>query len=161
MSGAVRPVGLIRTIEVPPEVLTELRRHAAKGYGGTSTDANGIGHRMLFVHNGRLLSKSAFYTHGWYPALKAARFKRGRFTFHGYRHLCASHMLSKGTGSAIVAGHLGHHTYTLERVYAHWLRNDRGVPAGILHELYAHAAADAAGQKAQTGPDASQMPHAA
>lgn len=171
----------VRTIEVSPEIMDVLRRHVASGYCGTWTEPQPpteegeeapepVRHEMLFVRNGKLLSTSVFYWHGYTPALKDAGFPERRFTFHGYRHLCASHMLAQGTGSAIVAGHLGHHLHTLERVYAHWLRNDRGVPAQVLHQLYAapaeaaQQAADertAAAHEADSGPDAPRMPHAA
>lgn len=41
-----------------------------------------------------------------------------------------------------VAGHLGDTVETLTRVYAHWLRDDREVPAEILDRVLAPAAGD-------------------
>jgi hypothetical protein len=41
-----------------------------------------------------------------------------------------------------VAGHLGDTVETLTRVYAHWLRDDRDVPADILDRVLAPSAGD-------------------
>jgi hypothetical protein len=35
-----------------------------------------------------------------------------------------------------VAGHLGDTLETLQRTYAHWLRDDRDVPAEVLDRLF-------------------------
>jgi len=36
-----------------------------------------------------------------------------------------------------VAGHLGDAVETVSRVYAHWLRDDRDVPAAVLDRVLA------------------------
>lgn len=130
-----------RTIVVPALVATELRRHLRAGYGGTWTDAKGHEHRMLFVHNAKLLSKGVFYDQAWTPALRDAKLT-GRFTFHGLRHHCASQLLSAGAPMPAVAGYLGHHLHTLTRVYAHWLRDDATVPADVLNRLFSDTGTD-------------------
>jgi hypothetical protein len=39
----------------------------------------------------------------------------------------------------VVAGHLGDVVDTMGRVYAHWLRDDRDVPADVLDRVLAPA----------------------
>ena len=41
-------------------------------------------------------------------------------------------MLAEGVNPMAVAGHLGDTLETLQRVYAHWMRDDRYVPAEAL-----------------------------
>jgi integrase len=57
--------------------------------------------------------------------------------FHGLRHFAASSMLAEGVPVPAVAGHLGDTVETISRVYAHWLRDDRDVPADALDLLLA------------------------
>ena len=52
--------------------------------------------------------------------------------FHTLRHFCASSMLAEGVNPMAVAGHLGDTLETLQRVYSHWMRDDRDVPATAL-----------------------------
>lgn len=125
-----------RTIVVPQLVGDELRRHVDAGHGGTWVDPNGDEHRMLFTRDGRPIRYSDFYGAGWSPALEAAGL-RGRFTFHGYRHLVASQLLAEGAPLPVVAGYLGDHIHTVIRVYAHWLRNHQEVPTKILNRAFA------------------------
>jgi integrase len=54
------------------------------------------------------------------------------FVFHSLRHFAASSMLAEGAPITAVAGHLGDTVETVQRTYAHWLRDDTGVPATVL-----------------------------
>jgi integrase len=138
-----------RTIIAPDRVLEVVAAHIAAGYGGAWVDADGVEHEMLFLRNGKLVRHEAFYKFGYTPALQAAGLE-GRFTFHGYRHHVTSQLLSEGAEMPAVAGYIGDHIHTVTRVYAHWLRDKKDVPARILNRLYA-----------QTERQVSQMPHAA
>ena len=44
-------------------------------------------------------------------------------------------MLAAGTNPAAVAGHIGDTIEVMSRVYAHWLPDDRAVPAHVLSGL--------------------------
>ena len=44
-------------------------------------------------------------------------------------------MLAEGVNPMAVAGHLGDTFETSQRVYAHWLRDDRDVPADALERI--------------------------
>jgi hypothetical protein len=44
-------------------------------------------------------------------------------------------MLAEGVNPMAVAGHLGDTLETLQRVYAHWMRDDRDVPADALERI--------------------------
>ena len=46
-------------------------------------------------------------------------------------------MLAEGVNPMAVAGHLGDTLETLQRVYAHWMRDDRDVPADALDRILA------------------------
>ncbi|HXW80632.1 MAG TPA: hypothetical protein VEJ84_14105 [Acidimicrobiales bacterium] len=61
----------------------------------------------------------------------------GGLSFHSLRHFCASSMLADGVPRTAVAGHLGDTIETVERVYAHWLRDDTEVPAIAMDRLLA------------------------
>lgn len=140
----------VRTIKVPGLVAVELRRHLRDGRAGTWTDAQGNQHEMLFRWpNENLLRREQYYQAAWTPALKAAGMT-GRFTFHALRHFAASTLLAEGASVTQVAGHLGDTVTTVSQVYAHWLRDDRDVPAEILDRVL-----DLAGDER----DASRMPH--
>jgi hypothetical protein len=52
---------------------------------------------------------------------------------------CASTLLAEGAPITAVAGHLGDTVETVSRVYAHWLRDDRDVPADVLDRVLAPA----------------------
>jgi hypothetical protein len=45
-------------------------------------------------------------------------------------------MLAEGVNPMAVGGHLGDTLETLQRTYAHWLRDDRDVPADLLDRLF-------------------------
>jgi integrase len=70
--------------------------------------------------------------------LKAAGLE-GRFVFHSLRHFAASTMLAEGAPVTAVAG-LGDTMPTVTSTYAHWLRDDRDVPAEVLDRVLAPAA---------------------
>jgi integrase len=57
--------------------------------------------------------------------------------FHGLRHFCASTLLAEGPPITAVAGQLGNTVQTVAQVYAHWLRDDRDVPAAVLDRVLA------------------------
>jgi integrase len=118
----------VRTIKVPAVVALELRRHLRDHSSG-----------ILFpgTSNG-LLSPSKFYELAWLPALKAAGLE-GRFVFHSLRHFAASTLLAEGAPITAVAGHLGDLVQTVSTTYAHWLRDDRDVPADVLDRVLAPA----------------------
>lgn len=59
------------------------------------------------------------------------------FKFHALRHFCATNLLSEGASIAAVAGHLGDTIETVQKVYAHWSRDDIDVPVDILDRLWA------------------------
>jgi integrase len=118
-----------RTIRVPGAVALELRRHIREHQG------DGLLFRGL--RNAERLRRDQFYASGWKPALAAAGLAEDRFVFHGLRHFCASSLLAEGVNPTAVAGHLGDTLETLQRVYAHWMRDDRDVPAEALDRILA------------------------
>ena len=81
------------------------------------------------------MRRDQFYALAWRPALTRAGFTADRYVFHSLRHFCASSMLAENVNPAAVAGHLGDTLETLQRVYAHWLRDDRDVPADALERI--------------------------
>lgn len=90
------------------------------------------------VFRGRLgepRRRDVFYASVWRPALVAAGLDERRYKFHSLRHWCASSMLAEGVAVIAVAGHLGDTVETLSRTYAHWLRDDRHVPAADLSRM--------------------------
>jgi integrase len=117
----------VRTIRVPQPVALELRRHIREHQGGG----------LLFrsPHAGGALRRDRFYESGWHPALVAAGLGERRYKFHALRHFCASSLLAAGVNPMAVAGHLGDTLETLQRVYAHWMRDDRNVPADALESI--------------------------
>lgn len=145
----------IRTIVVPNVVAVELRRHLRDHPGG-----------ILFrgVRGAELLRRDQLYDSAWKPALMAAGMcdrckadglsKPGRgkgctcrtltFKFHALRHFCASMLLAEGAPITAVAGHIGDTVETVSRVYAHWLRDDRNVPADVLDRVLAPSPASQA-----------------
>jgi len=64
----------------------------------------------------------------------------GRFVFHAMRHFCPSTLLAEGASITAVAGHLGATVQMVQQVYAHWLWDDRDVPAAVLDRVLAPAA---------------------
>ena len=44
-------------------------------------------------------------------------------------------MLAEGAPITAVAGHLGDTVETVQRTYAHWLRDDREIPAAVLDRV--------------------------
>lgn len=117
-----------RTIRVPAAVALELRRHLRDHDGG-----------LLFrgVRCAHSLRRDQFYASAWRPALVGAGLAEDRYVFHSLRHFAASAMLAEGVNPMAVAGHLGDTLETLQRVYAHWLRDDRDVPADALDRILA------------------------
>jgi integrase len=82
-----------------------------------------------------MLRRDQFYASAWRPALVGAGLTSDRYVFHSLRHFAASSMLAEGVNPMAVAGHLGDTLETLQRVYAHWLRDDRDVPADALDRI--------------------------
>jgi integrase len=142
----------VRTITVPGVVAVELRRHLRDRPGG------GVLFRGL--RGAEMLRRDQWYDSAWRPALAAAGValmcercraeglaEPGRgdrcecpplaFRFHATRHWCASTMLAEGAPITAVAGHLGDTVETVSRTYAHWLRDDRDVPAEVLDRVLA------------------------
>jgi len=117
-----------RSIRVPGAVALELRRHLREH------ESNGLLFRADRVER---LRRSAFYTSAWQPALLGAGLERLQFRFHSLRHFAASSMLAAGVNPMAVAGHLGDSLQTVMRVYSHWLRDDRDVPAEALDRILA------------------------
>jgi len=119
----------VRTITVPSLVAVELRRHMR----------DHVSDGVLFrgVRGAELLRRDQFYSSGWRPALRAAGLPADRFKFHACRHWCASTLLAEGAPLTAVAGHLGDTVETVSRVYVHWLRHDREVPADVLNRVLA------------------------
>jgi integrase len=118
-----------RTIGLPDATALELRRHLREHQGG------GILFRT--PRRGGSFRRDEFYASAWRPALRGAGLGPGRFKFHSLRHFCASSMLAEGVPLPAVAGHLGDTIATLTRVYAHWLRDDRDIPAEALNRVFA------------------------
>jgi integrase len=125
----------VRTIVLPAVVILELRRHLRDHQGGG----------LLFrgVRTGAEMRRDQFYESAWKPALRAAGLPDDRFVFHALRHFAASSMLAEGAPITAVAGHLGDTVETIQRVYAHWLRDDREVPAAVLDRVLAPVAEEA------------------
>ena len=90
-----------------------------------------------------MMRRDQFYRSAWQPALEAAGLGARRFTFHALRHFCASTLLAEGAPLTAV-GHLGDTVETVSRVYVHWLRDDRDVPAEVLDRVLAPAGSEAA-----------------
>jgi integrase len=134
----------VREIKVPSQVALELRRHVR--------DHAADGLLFLTPRSRQPMRRDWFYLSAWKPALRAAGFADSRYKFHSLRHFCASSMLAEGINPMAVAGHLGDTLATLQRVYAHWLRDDRDVPADALERILATNLADF--PRTGTAPDA-------
>lgn len=119
----------VRTIVVPGVVATELRRHLR--------DHQGKGLLFHGLRGAPMLRRDQFYASAWRPALVGAGLAADRFKFHSLRHFCASTLLAEGAPITAVAGHLGDTVETVSRTYAHWLRDDRNVPASVLDRVLA------------------------
>jgi integrase len=129
-----------RTISVPALVAVELRRHLR--------DHQSEGILFRGIRAGDMLRRDEFYTQAWRPALKSAGLE-GRFKFHACRRWCASTLLAEGAPITAVAGHLGDTVETVSRTYAHWLRDDREVPAEVLDRVLAPGRTEGATGSAQ------------
>jgi integrase len=118
----------------------ELRRHLRE-FGPFFPLADSSDDEWLLFRGSRgaPLRRDVFYESAWGPALKAAGLDRRQYTFHSLRHWCASSMLAAGGPITAVAGYIGDTVETVSRTYAHWLRDDRHVPATILDGLLASA----------------------
>ena len=111
---------------MPPPARLDLDRHLDESQGSG----------LLF--RGRLgepRRRDAFYTAVWRPALVAAGLAADSYVIHILRHWCASSTLAEGVPITAVAGHIGDTVETLSRTYAHWLRDDRDVPADALSRM--------------------------
>ena len=117
----------MRRIVLPSVTILELRRHLR--------DHQGAGLLFRGVQHSATLRSDRFYAAGWRPALVGAGLAADRFVFHSLRHFCASSMLAEGVPLPAVAGHLGDTVKTITTTYAHWLRDDRDVPAVVLDRL--------------------------
>jgi integrase len=124
----------VRTIVVPGLVATELRRHLRDYQHDDGLVVRG--------ERGAMLRRDQFYNSAWRPALRGAGLAPDRFTFHALRHFCASKLLAEGAPLTAVAGHLGDAVETVSRIYVHWLRDDRNVPAAVLDRVLTHDAED-------------------
>jgi len=122
----------VRTIVVPNLVAVELRRHL-RDYPAQALVFRG-------ARGAEMLRRDQFYAAARKPALRGAGLADDRFTFHACRHFCASTLLAEGAPLTAVAGHLGDTVETVSRVYVHWLRDDRDVPAAVLDRVLAPAA---------------------
>jgi integrase len=122
----------VRTIVVPNLVAVELRRHLR--------DYQAEGLIFRGARGAEMLRRDQFYDAAWKPALQGAGLEPGRFTFHALRHFAASSLLAEGAPLTAVAGHLGNVVETVSRVYVHWLRDDRDVPADVLDRVLAPSA---------------------
>jgi integrase len=116
-----------RTIKLPDLVLIEVRRHLR--------DHQGDGLLFRGVRGTPTMRRDQLYGSAWRPALRAAGLAEDRFVFHSLRHFCASSLLAEGAPITAVAGHLGDTVETVNRVYVHWLRDDRDVPAAVLNRV--------------------------
>lgn len=134
-----------RTIDIAPFVVDELRGHRrmqlAHGervsYGEACPVCGTDDHVLVFSGpRGTRPRRDLFYKQ-WRRALVGAGFTEDRFVFHSLRHFCASAMLAGGVRDQMVAAYLGHTVPTLVRVYAHWLRDDRGDMSAILARVLA------------------------
>jgi integrase len=118
-----------RTIQLPDLVLVELRRHLREH------QSDGLLFRG--VRGTPTMRRDQLYASAWRPALRAANLASDRFVFHSLRHFCASSLLAEGAPITAVAGHLGDTVETVNRIYVHWLRDDRDVPAAVLNRVLA------------------------
>ena len=114
--------------------VVELRRHLR------DHQSEGIVFRGL--RGAPMMRRDQFYASAWKPALVGADLPPDRFRFHALRHFCASNVLAEGAPLTAVAGHLGDTVETVSRVYIHWLRDDRDVPAAVLDRVLAPATGD-------------------
>jgi integrase len=128
----------VRSIELPSWAALELRRHLRDHGPFWSLDSGGP---ALLFRGGRdaPMRRDAFYVGAWRPALIAVGLAPDRYVFHSLRHWCASSLLSAGAPITAVAGHLGDVPETVMRTYAHWLRDERHLPATLLDQLLAGA----------------------
>lgn len=117
----------VRRIVLPGLTRIELRRHLR--------DHQGAGLLFRGRRGAEMLRRDQFYASVWRPTLVAAGMEPDRFVFHSLRHFAASSLLADGAPITAVAGHLGDTVETVSKVYAHWLRDDREVPALVLDRL--------------------------
>lgn len=129
-----------RTIVLPGAVSLEVRRHLREHQG------DGL---LFRGERGALMRRDSLYDSAWRPALVGAGLARDRFKFHALRHFAASQMLADGAPITAVAGHLGDTVETVQRTYAHWLRDDREVPARVLDRVLAPAEEISCGTNAE------------
>jgi integrase len=133
----------VRTIVMAPTIALELRRHLR--------DHAREGVLFRGVRTGEMMRRDQFYDSAWRPSLRAAGLAPDRFKFHALRHFCASMLLAEGAPITAVAGHLGDTVETVSRTYAHWLRDDRAVPADVLERVLAEPGAPSVRHEAANG----------
>ncbi len=126
-----------RMIKLPSWARFELHRHLRDHRPFMPLTAGDQGALLFRGRREAPFRRDAFYDSVWRPALRAAGLAEDRFVFHSLRHWCASSMLAQGAPLTAVAGHLGDTVETVGRTYAHWLRDDRDVPAEVLDRLFA------------------------
>lgn len=134
-----------RTIELPSWALLELRRHL-RDHGPFWSLRGQPADEWLLFRGGRdaPMRRDAFYDVGWRPALVGAGLAANRYKFHSLRHWCASSLLAAGAPITAVAGHLGDVPETVMRTYAHWLRDERSLPATLLDQALARPSSEVA-----------------
>lgn len=140
----------VRTIELPSWAALELRRHF-RDHGPFWSLAELDGSLLFRGGRDAPMRRDAFYASAWRPALRAAGLAEDRYVFHSLRHWCASAMLGAGAPIPAVAGHLGDTPETVMRTYAHWLRDERGLPAILLDQLLAPRPAESNGTRTELG----------
>lgn len=135
----------VRTIELPGWAILELRRHLRDHGPFWKLHGDPTSGDLLFRGSRDApLRRDYFYASAWRPALVAAGMPRDAYVFHSLRHWCASALLAGNVHVAAVAGHLGDVSETVNRTYAHWLRDDRSVPAAVLDRALAPSSTEVA-----------------
>jgi integrase len=114
----------VRTIEVPELVAVELRR--------ALRDSPPMDLPILIGPRGGAMRRDGFYAQAWRPALKAAGLGTDRYRFHSTRHYAVSAMLADRVSLPEVAAYVGDHVETINRVYAHFLRDAPRTAKGAL-----------------------------
>ncbi len=134
--------GKKRTIALPQSIGFVMRRHI-EAYPPQDDEWGGL---LFRGGRGALLRRSDLYAQAWKPALVAAGLPEDRFVFHSLRHFAASSMLADSAPPTAVAAHLGDTLETLQRTYAHWLRDEEEVPAQVLDRVLALVIEEAQGE---------------
>lgn len=119
----------VRTIKIPGPVAFELRRHVR--------EYRDDGLLFRTPRSGRAMRRDEFYASAWQPALVGAAWTpAGTYSTASAtsrRRRCSP----RACPSPRLPGIWGTRLKTISRVYAHWLRDDRDVPADALDRLLA------------------------